>query len=186
MLRIPSLPKYSFSTMEEPTVYVITIPSTGAPLEVVKLPLIPYTHMEDATIESWACEKYLHRIPDLTGSIGWHLGYGGPKSHGTRRSLVDLGNMDLHQTPREGSKPRGPYFMYKCVADRKGPTLNNWFEEAGAGDVFGAAVIFKVKEPAFDDHGEVVYDHLDRSWIENAFEGKGIAADDCLKWLAAQ
>ena len=67
------------------------------------------------------------------------------------------------------------------------PKPNKWFEEAGAGDVFGAAVIFKVKEPAFDDHGEeVVYDHLDRNSIKNAFEDKGIAADDSLKWLAAQ
>ncbi|CAD6593716.1 MAG: hypothetical protein ASARMPREDX12_007484 [Alectoria sarmentosa] len=173
--------------MEEPTVYVITIPYTGAPLEVVKLPLTPYTRMEDATIESWYHEKYLHRLPDLTGSIGWHLGYGGPKSCGTHRALVDLGTMDPHQIPQEGSKqPRGPYFMYKCVADRGASTLNKWFEEAGAAHVFGAAVIFKVKEPTFDDHGEVVYDHLDRHSIENAFEGKGIATDESLKWLAAQ
>lgn len=174
-------------------VHVIWIPGDGSALRLEALPWLSVSDLDYWPEESAELEHYLGHIPDLIGRCELPAYEHWPGFKAWRdyawqhRSLVDLGYMDPDKQPGELSEYPGPYFMYKCSKESEVLACNKHFEGVpGAAGVYGDAFIFKVKEPAFIDWLMVRYDELDEDFIRNAFKGKGIASEDCLKWLSEQ
>lgn len=159
---------------------VVRIPRSGHRMTVVKLPLSETDRLGDPTDESQRSENNLKHVPDLLEYTYWQL-------HAWKyRSLVDLGSLDMEQSTEEAQKHHGPYFMCKCSTESQNYGRNKRFKKIeGAAGVYGSAFIFKVKEPAtFDEQGMIEYEDLDENFIRDAFEGKGLADVESLKWLA--
>ena len=171
----------------ENSVDVICIPCDLLdPMEkVLHLPLLDYDHISPGPKETMDFEKFLIRVPDIVGRCQLppsqhHTGRKDWREYGWRaRSLVNLGYMDSRQTT--GSL--GPYYMYKGCNDHPNLVRNETFMVSGAASVYGDVFIFKVN---INHWGEAKYDGLNNSSINDAFQGKGIASPECLKWLSEQ
>lgn len=164
--------------LQDPTVEVIWIPSTGSSPKLVSVPLLsdedlgPFTNLSN--------EQYLSSIPDLTE-------YCGP-NFWKNYSLVDLAHLDPDEN-LGGIPPEevlGPYLIYRCSTTKAELARNENFKRVpGAASVYGDAFVFKVKKPTeWITQITVAYDSLGESFITDAFKGKGIASDECLKWLS--
>lgn len=147
---------------------------------LVSAPLLSVDELGPLPKGSKSNEKYLSEIPDLTGHCD--------PNFWKNRSLVELANMDPDETEEELLKTGGPgpYFIYRCSSgDKKLARNENFKRVPGAADVYGDAFVFKIKNPADWIYQLVVdYDSLGESFIIDAFKGKGIASDECLKWLS--
>ena len=147
------------------TIDVVQIPHNRGPIGIITLPLTLTTGFGTITTGCDQHEKHLTRVPDVRDNR-----FEGSRHFASKyRELVDLGDMDPEQNPRDRYSKRGPYYMYKlsCGARRDLPDmLNQCFEDAGAYDVYGSAFIFKVKTPASQSKsGFAEYDNLDLSFI---------------------
>ena len=169
------------------TIDVVHVPHNGLPMGIVTLPLMPTAGFGTVTSASNQHEEYLTRVPDVRNNR-----YAGSRQFARKyRELVDLGNMDPEQRPRDRYQQRGPYYMYKLSdgARMDLPGMRNKYFESpeGADDVYGNVFIFKVKRPALQsESGVVEYENLDQSFIDSAFKGKGISAGESLRWLSKQ
>ena len=169
------------------TVDVVHIPHNGGPMGIITLPLTLTTGFGTITTGCDQHEKHLIKVPDVRDNR-----YAGSRQFARKyRELVDLGNMDPEQNPRERYQQRGPYYMYRFSdgARKDLPDmLNKNFERAeGANSVYGNAFIFKVKTSASQsESGVAEYDNLDLSFIDSAFKGRGLSASESLKWLSKQ
>ena len=166
------------------TIDVVQIPHNGFGVGIVTLPLMLTTDFGNVTSGS---EGHLTRVPDVRNNKY-------AASHQvarTYRKLVDLGEMNPEQNPRDRYQQRGPYYMYRLSEDARRylpDMLNEHFVRAeGAGRVYGTAFIFKVRVPASQSKsGEVEYQDLDQNFIDSAFKGRGLSASESLKWLSRQ
>lgn len=177
------------ATEETETVDVICIPEHGLPVHIVTVPLMRTAHFPPITGETRLHESHLTHVPNLLGH-----NYQDWRKHAEKhRKLVDLGDMDPGQSLQDRLQRHGPYFMYKFPVDAQKVLpcrQNELFVKAGVGEeVYGNAFIFKLKEPVVErgDRDRVVHlENLDRTSITSAFKGKGISAQESLKWLSAQ
>lgn len=171
------------------TVDVIRIPEYGLPVEIVTVPLMRTDHLPIITREPHPQERHLTHVPNLL-----NRNYQDWLKHAKKhRKLIDLGNMDPEQPFKDRLQQHGPYFMYKfplAARVRLEDRQNEHFRRAGVGEeVYGNAFIFKLKEPVVGrrDGGVVTqFENLDEASITSAFKGKGISAEESLKWLSAQ
>lgn len=165
------------------TITVVQIPHNGSRMGVVKLPLMPTTGFGNTINTS---EHRLTTVPDVRDTRYAVSGEFARKY----RELVDLGEMDPQQNPRDRYQRCGPYYMYKLsdgVRRHLPHVLNETFSRAGADEVYGTAFIFKVKQSASQSQsGEVEYENLDLSFINSAFKGRGLSASESLRWLSRQ
>ena len=169
------------------TVDVIHIPQSGLPLKIVTLPLMPTSEFRLTSSGSYQYERHLANVPGLLyGEYeDWQL------YASTYRELVNLGNLDPDQKPKDRFQQLGPYIMYifsKVARTVMPGWWNKHFLSAeGAEEVYGDAFIFKVKEPELGHERAVAkYENLDKSLINSAFKRKGISAKECLIWLSSQ
>ena len=169
----------------EPTVDVVRIPQDGRSVEIVTL--LWMTVASFTTSASSQHEEHVTRGLDVCDSV-YGLSYELTSHYGM---LVDLGNMDPQQNPHDRYFQRGPFYMYKISdgARRHIPhALNKHFERAkAASDVYGHVHIYKAKQQGSgNERMTVEYENLDKSFINTAFEGKGLSASESLKWLSQQ
>ena len=159
----------------------IRIPQSGLPLEIVKLPLMPTSEFGfTSSGSSSQYEKRLKNVPDLLcGEYeDWRL------YASNYRELVNLGNLDPDQKPKDRSQHFGPYFMYKFPKFARsvmpGSRNKHFLSAEGAEEVYGNAFLFKVKERAHQNKSAVArYENLDIELISSAFK-------ESLIWLSSQ
>lgn len=91
------------------TVDVIRIPQSGLPLEIVTLRLMPTSEFGPAHGGSYQYERHLANVPNLLWCEyeDWRL------YASSYRELVNLGDLDPDQKPKDRCQQVGPYFMYK-------------------------------------------------------------------------
>ena len=186
---LPFIFKQSAMELTE-TVDVIRIPEHSLPVEIVTVPLMRTAHFPAIAGETRLHERHLTHIPNLLGH-----NYQDWLEHAEKhRKLIDLGNMDPEQPLKDRLQRHGPYFMYKFPLEAQVVLpcrQNEHFVKAGVGqEVYGNAFIFKLKEPVVErGNGDAVVtqlENLDKTSITSAFKGKGISAQESLKWLSAQ
>ena len=169
------------------TVDVIRIPQSGLPLEIVKLPVIPTSEFGVTSSGSYQYECCFTIVPYLLcGEYeDWRL------RASNYLELVNLGNLDPEQKPKDGFQQFGPYFLYKFPKIARSIMSGRWnkhfLSAEGAEEVYGDAFIFKVKVLAHENKSAVArYEDLDKELINSAFKGKGISAKESLIWLSSQ
>lgn len=176
------------------TVDIIRIPEHSLPVEIVTVPLMRTAHLPTIAGQTRLYESHLTHVPNLLSNKyqdWWEYA----EKH---RELVDLGNMDPEQPLKHRLRQHGPYFMYKFPIDAQKVLAgrpNEHFMKAGIWqEVLGNAFIFKLKEPVGErrvvERGNsdraIQLENLDKTSITSAFNGKGISAQESLKWLSAQ
>ena len=161
---------------------VICIPVNGSPLNVIRVDLRLAPLEVSGSVAS--AEYGVELVPDLVACADWD------QKDWNSRTIVDLGDMDPDERVARPSKRLGPYLLYKSFSEdaRKRPQAPNrhFLGLENIEPVYGSVYIFKVKNAMKPDDKSSIYEDLDESLIDSAFEGRGISNRKSLRWLALQ